>query len=105
VRGSLTQKGDRDYYRFNAPGDLTRIILRKPKLPGFSAEVELYDSVEQMVAHERQWTAGTLGETDAERPVTFAFESIPDVEYFVVVKAVGHGSLGDYELVIRTESR
>jgi hypothetical protein len=79
--------------------------LRKPKLPGFSAEVEVYDSVEKMVAHKRQWIAGVLGETDAERPVTFAFESIPEAEYFIVVKAVGHEATGDYELVIKTESR
>lgn len=105
VRGSLTQKGDRDFYRFKAPGDITRIILRKPELPGFSAEVEVYNSVEKMVAQQRQWTAGALGETDAERPVTFAFESITGAEYFVLVKAVGHGSLGDYELVIRAESK
>jgi hypothetical protein len=105
VRGSLTMKGDRDYYRFRAPGNLTRIILRKPKIPGFSAEVEVYDAVEKVIAHKRQWIAGSLGETDAERPVTFAFESISDAEYFIVVKAVGNESLGDYELVIRPEAK
>jgi hypothetical protein len=103
VRGSLAKKGDRDHYRFLAPGNSTRIILRKPELPGFFAAVEVYDSVEKIVAYERQPTAGALGY--AERPITFAFESIPDAEYFVVVKATEHRSVGDYELVIATESK
>jgi hypothetical protein len=94
IHGALATKQDRDFYKFQAPSSATRVILRKLSLPGFGGTVVVYDGVERRVAGDTEF-----GDT----PISFAFESVPDAFYYVVVKPYNYDYRGDYELVIQKE--
>ena len=94
IRGSIATKQDRDFYKFNAPGSKTRVILRKISVPGFGATVQIYDAVANQIKK--------VTELD-DQPVTLAFESNAGSIYYVLVTSYRYAYRGDYELVMRKE--
>lgn len=94
IRGSLATNQDRDFYKFNAPGSGTRVILRKLSVPGFNGTVDIYDAVENQIAS---------GTTFGDQTISLFFESVAGAVYYIVVKSLHYKSRGDYELVMRKE--
>jgi hypothetical protein len=89
VRGALATKKDRDFFKFNASGTKTRIILRKQ----FSAAVDVYDHVEKQIASGRELY---------DKTISFSFESNPGETYYVLVKS-RLDEHGEYQLVVQKE--
>lgn len=94
VHGKVAGDEDRDFYKFRTSSqtEKVRVILRKLSKKGFSADLTIYDEVE-----DREGIRHASGDT----PVTISFESKPDSYYYIVVAGSGRG--GEYELVIRDE--
>jgi len=94
TKGVVSSDEDRDFFKFKAGQGLkTRIILRKIPTHGFWADVVVYDSVENKVTREF---------TNGEDAVSFAFNSVPNAYYYVVVSGSNH-ERGPYELLIKEE--
>ncbi len=95
IKGLVATDQDRDFFRVktSAQGLKTRIILRKT-LPGFCANVAVYDAVEKEV---------DSGMECGENAVSFAFNSNPNSEYYIEVEGYSSGSRGPYELLVKEE--
>ncbi len=95
TKGVLASDKDRDYYKFRTPDQVSskiRVILRKLSTGGFTAQVNVYDQVERGIKQ---------GIASSDNPVTFAFESATNADYYILVKGFGAG--GPYELEVREE--
>lgn len=95
IRGNIATEKDRDFYKFEALSDKTRVILRKLSRGGFHAYLDIYDAVENKIKSEN---AGD------DISVTLAFKSEVGSVFFIVIKSYPYGyENGDYELVVKIE--
>jgi hypothetical protein len=95
VHGSLGTDQDQDFIKFLPSGDKTRVLVRaKSDDPRLVLIVTVYDHVEKLLAMEA---------ASVYRPATFAFDSSPGASYYLMVKSMGGGVRGKYELIVRQE--
>jgi hypothetical protein len=94
TKGTVSSDDGRDFFKFKAGQGLkTRVILRKIPTHSFWASIDVYDSVENKVNEDFR---------TGEDAVSFAFDSVPNAYYYVVVSGRNH-ERGPYELLIREE--
>ncbi len=98
VRGAIASDKDRDYFTFRTSDrepSKTRVILRKLSAGGFWAQVHVYDQVESRVT-------GTF-DYGGDHPLSLAFESTPNSDYYILVRLYSSAQGGPYELEVREE--
>jgi hypothetical protein len=104
IRDLAHPGADRFFFKFNATGNKTRVILRKLSVRGFRSVVEVYDRAEHIVAQNVEGVALLAGVNPQDQPVTLGFETDVGETYYVVLKLfVDPNVRGDFELAVHNE--
>lgn len=104
VRGSANPGANRFFFKFDASGKKTRVILRKLSVNGFRSVVEVLDHDEKAVAQDVEGVVLLSGLNPQDQPVTLGFETNPGETYYVVLKLfVDPNAQGDFELAVHNE--
>lgn len=104
IRDSANPGENRFFFKFDATGNKTRVILRKLSVKGFRSAVEVLDHDENIVANKVESVSLLPGLNPQDRSVTLGLETNPGGTYYVVVKIfVDPNVRGDFEVAVRNE--